>query len=103
MLLTSTDAGKIALEFLLADWNIAEEYRDWFTIINSQLMGEYWYIVELGIEGFPDKWFIQVYDTGACDPNYTFMSPISGSEGYMDLKNLPNILADVLVAERNSR
>ena len=24
MLLTSTDAGKISLEFLLADWNIAE-------------------------------------------------------------------------------
>lgn len=103
MLLTSTDAGQIALEFLLADWNISEHYRDWFTIISSQLRGEYWYIVELGIEGFPDKWYIQVYDTGACDPNYTFMSPIPGAEGYTDLKILPGILADVLVAERNSR
>ncbi|TAF09400.1 MAG: hypothetical protein EAZ77_05170 [Nostocales cyanobacterium] len=103
MLLTSTDAGKIALEFLLADWNISEDYRDWFTIVNSRLTGECWYIVELGVEGFPDKWFIQVYDTEACDPNYTFISPISGAEGYLDLKILPDIIADVLVAERNSR
>ncbi len=103
MPLTSTDAGQIALEFLLADWNIPEDYRDWFTIFNSRLTGEFWYIVELGVEGFPDKWFIQVYDTGSFDPNYTFISPISGSEGYLDLKDIPDIIADVLVAERNSR
>lgn len=46
---------------------------------------------------------MQVYDTGVCDPNYTFISPISGAEGYTDLTNLPDIIADVLVAERNSR
>jgi hypothetical protein len=103
MLLTSTDAGKIALEFLLADWNIPEEYRDWFTVFNSRLFGETWYIVELGVEGFPDRWVMQVYDTGVCDPCYTFTSPISGKEGYTDLTNLPEILAEVLVAERNSR
>ena len=40
MLLTATEAGKIALEFLLADWNLAEEYRDWFAIVHSRLMGE---------------------------------------------------------------
>lgn len=103
MLLTSNEAGHIALEFLLADWNISDEYRDWFTIINSRLMGESWYIVELGVEGFPDRWFMQVYDTGMCDPNYTFISPILGAEGYTDLRTLPDIIADVLVAERNSR
>ncbi|WP_066377323.1 MULTISPECIES: hypothetical protein [unclassified Anabaena] len=103
MLLTATDAGHIALEFLLADWNIPEDYRDWFTILNSRLVGESWYIVELGVEGFPDKWFIQVYDTGACDPNYTFMTPINGSDGFVDLNNLPEILAEVLVAERKAR
>jgi hypothetical protein len=91
MLLTSNDAGHISLEFLLADWNIADEYRDWFTVYNSRLMG------------LPDRWFMQVYDTGVCDPNYTFISPISGSEGYTDLQTLPDIIADVLVAERNSR
>jgi hypothetical protein len=103
MLLTSTDAGQIALEFLMADWNIADDYREWFAIFNARLMGESWYIVELGIAGFPDKWFIQVYDTGMCDPNYTFISPINGADGYMDLENLPDIVAEVLVAERNSR
>ena len=103
MLLTTTDAGQIALEFLTADWNISEENREWFTIFNSRLIGEYWYIVELGVAGFPDRWFIQVYDTGACDPNYTFISPMRGSDGYQDLMNLPDLVAEVLVAERNSR
>ncbi|MFM5891703.1 MAG: hypothetical protein ACKPFD_05630 [Dolichospermum sp.] len=103
MLLTADDAGKISLEFLLADWNIADDFRDWFTVFNSRLMGESWYIVELGVEGLPDRWFMQVYDTGVCDPNYTFISPIAGAEGYTDLKSLPDIIADVLVAERNSR
>ena len=103
MLLTATDAGQIALEFLLADWNIFDEYRDWFTIFNSRLMGQIWYIVELGVEGFPDRWYIQVYDTGECDPNYTFVSPIKGNEGFIDLSHLPEILAEVLVAERKSR
>ena len=45
MLLTATDAGKISLEFLLADWNIADDFRDWFTVFNSRLMGESWYIL----------------------------------------------------------
>jgi hypothetical protein len=103
MLLTSTDAGQIALEFLLADWNISEDYRDWFIVFSSRLIGEIWYVIELGVAGFPDRWFIQVYDTGVCDPNYTFISPIAGTEGYIDLKNIPDIMADVLVAERNSR
>ncbi|MBW4615794.1 MAG: hypothetical protein KME21_21440 [Desmonostoc vinosum HA7617-LM4] len=103
MLLTSTDAGQIALELLMADWNISEDNREWFTIFSSRLIGEFWYIVELGVEGFPDRWFIQVYDTGECDPNYTFISPIRGSEGYVDLKNIPDIVAEVLVCERNAR
>jgi hypothetical protein len=103
MLLTSTDAGQIALEFLLADWNVPEDYRDWFIVYSSRLIGESWYAIELGIAGFLDRWFMQVYDTGVCDPNYTFISPIAGHEGYTDLKDLPDIIADVLVAERNSR
>ncbi|UKO98941.1 hypothetical protein [Nostoc sp. UHCC 0870] len=103
MLLTATDAGHIALEFLLADWNISVDYRDWFTILNSRLVGESWYIVELGVAGFPDRWYVQVYDTGECDPNYTFKSPISSSEGFVDLGNLPEIIAEVLFAERKSR
>jgi hypothetical protein len=103
MLLTSIDAGQIALEFLMADWNISEPNSEWFTIFNSRLIGECWYIVELGIAGFPDRWFIQVYDNGECDPNYTFISPMRGSDGYVDLMDLPELVAEVLVSERNAR
>ncbi|WP_017315147.1 hypothetical protein [Mastigocladopsis repens] len=103
MLLTATDAGQIALEFLMVDWNILEEDRQWFVIANSRLMGQSWYIVELAIAGFPDRWYVQVYDTGECDPNYTFISPIRGSDGYIDLADLPDLVAEVLVSERNVR
>ena len=103
MLLTTTDAGQIALEFLMVEWNILEEDRQWFVIVNSRPIGQSWYIVELAVEGFPDRWYVQVYDTGECDPNYTFISPISGSDGYTDLTNIPHLVAEVLVSERNSR
>jgi hypothetical protein len=103
MLLTSIDAGQIALEFLMADWNVSEPNREWFTIFNSRLIGECWYIVELGIAGFADRWFIQVYDNGECDPNYTFISPMRGSDGYVDLMDLPELVAEVLGSERNAR
>ncbi|NJM73307.1 MAG: hypothetical protein HC862_26045 [Scytonema sp. RU_4_4] len=103
MLLTATDAGHIALEFLMAEWNISEEDRQWFLIVNSRLIGQSWYVVELAIAGFPDRWYIQVYDTGACDPDYTFISPIRGSQGYIDLDDLPVLVSEVLLSERNVR
>jgi hypothetical protein len=103
MLLTATDAGQIALEFLMADWNVSEVNEEWFTIFNCRLVGQSWYIVELGVEGLPDRWYIQVYDNGECDPNYTFISPIRGSDGYADLTDIPDLVAEILVSERNSR
>jgi hypothetical protein len=103
MLLSAKQAGKIALDFLIEEWNISEEEKDWFVVFSSRMLGPYWYVVEIGVEGLPDKWFIQVYDTGECDPNYTFSSPIHGSDRYIDLKQLPSIVAEILVAERNAR
>ncbi|NMG06911.1 hypothetical protein [Brasilonema sp. UFV-L1] len=103
MLLTATDAGNIALEFLMAEWNMSEEDRQWFIIVNSRLIGQSWYVVELAVAGFPDRWYIQVYDTAACDPDYTFISPIRGSQGYVDLDDLPVLVAEVLLSERNAR
>ncbi|MEC4818374.1 MAG: hypothetical protein SAK29_34650 [Scytonema sp. PMC 1069.18] len=103
MLLTSTDAGQIALDFISTEWNISEADKPWFVIVNSRLIGQDWYIVELAVAGFPDRWYIQVYDTGECDPDYTFVSPVSGSEGFVDFKDLPELIAEVLVSERNSR
>jgi hypothetical protein len=103
MQLTSTDAGNIALDFIMAEWNIPESDKDWFVTISSRLLGESWYIVELGISGFPDRWYIQVYDNGECDPNYTFSSPIRSGEGYVDLESLPHLIGEVLISERSAR
>lgn len=102
MELTATEAGGIALDFLTEDLEIPTEDRDWFTILSARPIGESWYVVEIGVEGLPDKWFIQVYDTGEYDPNYTFNSPIRASEGYTDLVELPERIADVLVSERSA-
>jgi hypothetical protein len=103
MLLTPSDAGQIALEFLMAEWNILEDDREWFVVVSSRIINDSWYTVELAVEGSPDRWFIQVYDNGECDPDYTFVSPIHGAEGYIDLKEFPDMVAEVLVAERNQR
>ncbi len=103
MLLSAREASKIALDFLVEEWNITEEEEEWFVVFSSRMLGPYWYVVEIGVEGLPDQWFIQVYDTGECDPNYTFTSPIRGSDRYIDLKQLPPIIAEILVSERNSR
>ncbi|NJL63231.1 MAG: hypothetical protein HC903_17145 [Methylacidiphilales bacterium] len=103
MLLSAKEAGKIALDFLVEEWNISEEEEEWFVVFSSRMLGPYWYVVEICVEGLPDRWFIQVYDTGECDPNYTFSSPIRGSDRYIDLKQLPPIIAEILVSERNSR
>ncbi len=103
MLLSAKEAGKIALDFLMEEWNISADYKEWFAVIDSRLLGEYWYVVEIGLEGLPDRWFIQVYDTGECDPNYTFSSHSNAADGYTDLKDIPPILTEVLVSERNLR
>jgi hypothetical protein len=103
MLLSAREAGKIALDFLMEEWNVSEEEEEWFVIFSCRMLGPYWYVVEISVEGLPDRWFIQVYDTGECDPNYTFSSPIRASDRYMDLKQLPSIIAEILVSERNCR
>lgn len=103
MLLNAAEASKIALDFLFEEWTIDPEERDWFAIISCRPVGESWYIVEIAVEGFPDRWFIQVYDNGECDPNYTFMSPIDGLQTSCDMQNIPTIIAEVLVSERKNR
>ncbi|MBF2065939.1 MAG: hypothetical protein IGS39_16190 [Calothrix sp. C42_A2020_038] len=103
MLLSARQAGDIALEFLMEEWNISEPEIEWFVIFSARLLGQYWYVAEVGVAGLPDRWFIQVYDTGECDPNYTFTSPVSASERYTDLEQIPPLIAEILVSERNSR
>jgi hypothetical protein len=98
--LSPTTAAQIALDFLMEDLNIPSGDREWFTILSSRFIGESWYVVEVGLKGLPDRWAIQVYDTGAYDPNYTFISPIRAAEGSTDLAELPESVARALATER---
>ncbi|MGG6269988.1 hypothetical protein [Leptolyngbya sp. AN10] len=101
--LTSNEAGELATAFLTEDLSIAPVDQEWFTVLSSKPMGESWYVVEIGIEGLPDKWVVQVYDTRECDPSYTFVSPVSAEDDHTDLAELPDEIATVLITERDAR
>ncbi len=96
-----TEAEQLGLNFLMGEWDICKDDQEWFAILTSRFIKDGWYIVEIGVEGLPDKWVVQVYDNGECDPNYTFSSPISASDGTDDLAELPEGVADVIASERN--
>ncbi|NET34335.1 MAG: hypothetical protein F6K19_20300 [Cyanothece sp. SIO1E1] len=102
MTLTADEAEKIAFNFFVDEWQLSPDDQDWFRVLTSRLVDQSWYIVEIGIEGLPDKWIFQVYDTRQCDPNYTFTSPISRSEHNTGLADFPEKIAEVLASERNS-
>lgn len=59
-------------------------------------------IVEIGVEGYPDRWFIQVYDTKECDPSYTFHTPFKAMDSTTDLQELPESIAQILASERTA-
>ena len=92
----STEAQELAFDFLMAEWEIAEADREWFSVLNCRWIKD----VEIGVEGLPDKWVIQVYDTGECDPNYTFNSPISAASGTAELEEFPPEVAQMIWKER---
>ncbi|MGF1541788.1 MAG: hypothetical protein ACFCU5_15295 [Pleurocapsa sp.] len=101
--LSSTDAKKLALNFFLEDWEIPEEDRDFFVLLDAREVDDHWYVVEIGVEGLPDKWVIQVYDeTKDCDPCFTFISPIKASESDTGLEEMPESIAEILRSERES-
>ncbi len=102
-MIDSTEAEKLAFKFLTSEWNVPLEERNWFTVISSRTLGGDGYDVEIGIDGFPDRWIVEVYDTGKCEPEYDFISPIRDSETNSDLEDLPDWIAQVLIAERKHR
>jgi hypothetical protein len=97
--LTTQEAKDLAIDFLLQDLNIPDDDREFFSVLSAHEAGSEWYVVEVGIEGLPDKWAIQVYDTRECDPCYAFVSPMPASED-ADLEEFPPSIADVISAER---
>ena len=104
MELTSTDAKQLALDFFLEDWEIPEDEHDFFVPLGSREVDNRWYVVEIGVEGLPDKWVIQVYDeTKDCDPCFTFVSPIKASERETGLEEMPESIAQILRSERQGQ
>ena len=104
MELTSTVAEQLALDFFLEDWEIPEDDRDFFVPLDSRAVDDSWYVVEIAVEGLPDKWVIQVYDeTKDCDPCFTFISPIKPSESETGLEEMPDSIAEILRSERKSK
>ncbi|HIK15484.1 MAG TPA: hypothetical protein IGS53_09410 [Leptolyngbyaceae cyanobacterium M33_DOE_097] len=99
--LTPTEVGQRAIAFLMDDLAIPLEDQEWFSVLGTRLVGETWYVVEIGVEGLPDKWVLQIYDTGECDPSYTFNSPVQATEADTGLEDLPEAIADILATERS--
>lgn len=99
MTLAKTDAESTAINFLLDDLEIPAEDRDFFSIIDARATGSEWYVVEVGVAGLPDKWVLQVFDTGQCDPCYTFSSPMPEGED-ADLAEFPVRIAEIVASER---
>ncbi len=101
--LTAKNAEKMALEFFLEDYELPEDDRDFFVPLSSHSVDNRWYVVEIGVEGLPDKWIIQVYDeTKDCDPCFTFVSPIEATESETGLSEMPESIAEILRSEREN-
>ena len=101
-MIDSTEAEQLALSFIMAEWDISEADQQWFNILSARIVTDMWYIVEIGVEGLLDKWAIQVFDTGYCDPNYSFISPIRAADGTTDLAQLPERIAQAIASERSN-
>ena len=99
MTLPATDAKTLAMDFLMQDLEIPEMDQDFFCVLSTRETGSDWYVVEIGVEGLPDKWALQVFDTGQCDPCYTFASPMPAGED-VDLEEFPTRIAEVISKER---
>ena len=87
-----------AKTFLADEWQLSPADRTWFTAVACSLIEQGWYSIQLGIYGCPDTWVLQVYDTGQCDPCYTFQSP--SIQATDELQVLPDAIAAMLLAER---
>ena len=99
MRLPTADAETLAMDFLVEDLEIPAMEQDFFCIVSTRETGESWYVMEIGVEGLPDKWTLQIFDTGQCDPCYTFVSPIPAWED-VDLAEFPARIAEVIAKER---
>ncbi|MBE9137864.1 hypothetical protein IQ254_11780 [Nodosilinea sp. LEGE 07088] len=99
LMLPTTEAETLAMSFLMEDLEILPENHDFFSVLSTRETGSEWYVVEIGVEGLPDRWVLQVFDTGQCDPCYTFVSPMPAGED-ADLQEFPEDIAQAVAADR---
>lgn len=100
MAIVSPETERLALEFLVEDLEIPAEDHEFFVVLSCRAANSEWYVVEIGVEGLPDKWILQVFNTGICDPCYTFVSPVAASEQDTGLDEFPERIAAVVASER---
>ncbi len=98
--LTTAEVGQLAIDFLMNDLELSSEDQEWFSVLGVREVGQTWHVVEIGVEGLPDQWVLQVYDTGECDPNYAFRTPVQATEADTGLEGLPEAIAQILSTER---
>jgi hypothetical protein len=98
--ITLAEAQYIAFDFLINEWDLSVEERDWFLVLACRTIDAAWHIVEIGVEGVPDKWIFQVFDTGYCDPSYTFSSPMQALGQNTELTGMPERIAEIIQYER---
>ncbi|MEL4894845.1 hypothetical protein [Crocosphaera sp. Alani8] len=100
-MISLSEAEQKAIEFISEEWELSDQEKDLFLVNNSRkIEDKWWYIVEVTVNQLPDKWVIQVYDDGDCDPCYTFVSPFSGTENINHLDTIPTKLALAVQEER---
>ena len=101
-MISLSEAEQKAIEFITDEWELSDQEKNLFVINNSRKIDDkWWYMVEVTVNNLPDKWVVQVYDDGDCDPCYTFVSPFSEQEKSTYLDKLPNKLALAVQEERN--
>jgi hypothetical protein len=102
MMVTIDDAKVSALDFLMGEWELSENEQEWLNILDVRLLPNgRWYVVEIGVKNLPDKWVMQIYEEGECDPCYTFVSPFKDNDVTANLESLPPPLAIALEKERS--
>ncbi len=100
-MISLSEAEQKAIEFITEEWELSKQEKELFSIENSRKIDDkWWYIVEVTVNSLPDKWVIQVYEDGDCDPCYTFVSPFSEKEISNHLEQIPNKLALAIQQER---
>ncbi len=100
-MISLSEAEQKAIDFIVEEWELSDQEKDLFTVKNSRKINDkWWYIVEVTVSDLPDKWVLQVYDDGECDPCYTFVSPFSEAENSANLEAIPQKLALAIKEER---